>query len=107
MKITRPQRGHGPGQYRRAEAEELYKTSARVGWGGVGVQQEDGAGGGGEEEREQTDKIREPLTEVRELYLPRISFLPDHHRLVLLTTPFQTDLPQRYCSERPFKRTFM
>ena len=61
----RPRRGDSPGQYRRADAEELYKTGARG-----GVQQEvrqrrsrRKGGGGGEE---QTDKNREPLTEVRE-----------------------------------------
>ena len=73
----RPRRRDSPGPYRRAEAEELYKTGAR---GGVQqevrqrVQQEDGAEeeqGEEKEERrkgeeEQTDKIREPLTEVRE-----------------------------------------
>ena len=79
IKVEETQRGPSPGQYRRAGAEELYKTGAR---GGVQqevrqrVQQEDGAeeeqegeeeeGEGGRRKEEQTDKIREPLTEVRE-----------------------------------------
>ena len=67
-----------PEQYRRAEAEELYKTGARGGCSrrcgrGCSRRMEQRSSRGGEaeekeekEEEEQKDKIREPLTEVRE-----------------------------------------
>ena len=83
IKVAGPQREPGPGQYRRAEAGELYKTGARGGCSrrrGRGCsrrmeqrrssrgrrRKEKEEGRRKEEEEEQTDKIREPLTEVRE-----------------------------------------
>ena len=65
------QRQASPRQYRRAQAGGLYKTGAR--WGAArgaaeGAERGWSKGGarGGGRRKEQTDKIREPLTEVRE-----------------------------------------
>ncbi len=51
----RPRRGDNPRQYKRAEADE----AGRGGWRRGAPEEQ-------EADDEQTDKIREPLTEVRE-----------------------------------------
>ena len=61
MKVGGPQRKAGPGQYRRAEAEELYKMGARGGAAGGAAE---GAAGGwsrgaaGEERRRRRRRSR-------------------------------------------------
>mgnify|MGYP003329791306 CR=1 FL=1 len=63
IKVEGTQAGPGPGQYRRVKAEGYIRRArgggcCRRGGGGMRRRRR--------EEKEQTDKIREPLTEVRE-----------------------------------------
>ena len=71
INTMKARRGGSPGQYRRAEAEELYKTGARGGCSrrcGRGcsrrMEQRRSRRRRKEKDEDKTDKIREPLTEV-------------------------------------------